>query len=68
MDVNIGDTVTLAHNPAEKALPGYESPAQMVFCDFYPGPGTETAELREAMERFGALGLRAPSVAPEASG
>ena len=22
--------------PASKALPGYEEPKQMVFCDFYP--------------------------------
>ncbi|MEE9295348.1 MAG: translation elongation factor 4, partial [Phycisphaerae bacterium] len=51
-DVNIGDTVTIAQHPAAQALPGYQAPAQMVFCDFYPGPGTETAELREAMERL----------------
>jgi GTP-binding protein LepA len=49
-DVNIGDTVTLANKPATERLPGYEAPSQMVFCDFYPGPGTETNELREAME------------------
>jgi GTP-binding protein LepA len=52
VDVNIGDTVTLASNPATESLPGYEPPNQMVYCDFYPGPGTETAELREAMERL----------------
>ncbi len=51
-DVNIGDTITIAQNPAEDQLPGYEPPSQMVFCDFYPGPGTETADLREAMERL----------------
>ncbi len=51
-DVNIGDTITHASRPAETALPGYEAPNQMVFCDFYPGPGTDTAELREAMEEL----------------
>ncbi len=51
-DVNIGDTITLASNPATDALPGYQPPNQMVFCDFYPGPGTETAALREAMEEL----------------
>ncbi len=52
VDVNIGDTITLASNPATDALPGYQAPNQMVFCDFYPGPGTETAALREAMEQL----------------
>ncbi|MCH7702332.1 MAG: elongation factor 4 [Planctomycetes bacterium] len=51
-DVNIGDTVTHAKRPASEALPGYEAPQQMVFCDFYPGAGTQTAELREAMEKL----------------
>ena len=51
-DVNIGDTITHSQRPAEHALPGYQPPQQMVFCDFYPGPGTETSELREAMEKL----------------
>ncbi len=51
-DLNIGDTITLASRPATEALPGYRSPQQMVFCDFYPGPGTEAPQLREAMERL----------------
>ncbi len=52
VDVNIGDTITLALAPATKALSGYQAPSQMVFCDFYPGPGTETSDLREAMEQL----------------
>ena len=51
-DVNIGDTITLSSRRADEALPGYQPPQQMVFCDFYPGPGTETTELREAMEKL----------------
>ena len=51
-DVNIGDTVTHANNPSDRALPGYQAPQQMVFCDFFPGPGTETPELREAFEQL----------------
>ena len=51
-DVNIGDTVTLANQPTDSPLPGYQPPQQMVFCDFYPGPGTEAPELREAFERL----------------
>ena len=51
-DVNIGDTVTHSANPTDDPLPGYESPQQMVFCDFYPGMGTTTGQLREAMEKL----------------
>ncbi|MCC7292748.1 MAG: elongation factor 4 [Phycisphaerales bacterium] len=51
-DVNIGDTITHVSRPTEHALPGYKQPKQMVFCDFYPGPGTTTEELREAMENL----------------
>ncbi|MCP4594140.1 MAG: elongation factor 4 [bacterium] len=51
-DVNIGDTITATARRAEESLPGYHPPQQMVFCDFYPGPGTETTELREAMEKL----------------
>jgi len=57
-DVRIGDTVTLAGDPAAEALPGYQPPRQMVFCDFYPataGDGekaTDFEELREAHEKL----------------
>jgi GTP-binding protein LepA len=49
-DVNIGETVTGESHPCDAPLPGYKPPQQMVFCDFYPGPGTTSAQLREAME------------------
>ncbi len=51
-DVSIGDTVTLASRPCDELLPGYKPPQQMVFCDFYPGPGTTSPQLREAMEQL----------------
>jgi GTP-binding protein LepA len=51
-DVNIGDTVTLDARPCTEQLPGYRAPQQMVFCDFYPGPGTTSAQLREAIEKL----------------
>ncbi len=57
-DVRIGDTVTLTIDPATEALPGYQPPRQMVFCDFYPataGEGekaTDFEELREAHEKL----------------
>ena len=51
-DINIGDTITHSNNPTDRPLPGYEPPEQMVFCDFYPGVGTATENLREAMEKL----------------
>ena len=57
-DVRVGDTVTLESSPAEEALPGYEEPKQMVFCDFYPSSSGDTSRrgefesLREAVERL----------------
>ena len=58
-DVRVGDTVTLEHDPAPEALPGYEEPKQMVFCDFYPASGagdggkrSDFESLREAVERL----------------
>lgn len=51
-DVNIGDTVTRDIDPATEALPGYEEPQPMVFCDFYPTGNTEFEELRDAINRL----------------
>jgi GTP-binding protein LepA len=56
-DVRIGDTITLEHAVAEEALPGYQPPRQMVFCDFYPatdeeGGGSDFEELRDAVEKL----------------
>ncbi|MBX3356062.1 MAG: translation elongation factor 4 [Phycisphaeraceae bacterium] len=58
-DVRVGDTVTLEAQPAETALPGYEEPKQMVFCDFYPsssgaegGKKGDFEALREAIEKL----------------
>ena len=50
--VHVGDTITLAAEPAGKALAGYRAPQQMVFSDFYPGPSTEFREMRGAFERL----------------
>ncbi len=47
----VGETVTLAANPAE-ALAGYLNPKPMVFCGLYPVDGDEYTDLREALERL----------------
>jgi GTP-binding protein LepA len=51
-DVTVGDTLTDAVNPAATPLPGYQSPQQMVFCDFYPAGGEQFTELRDALGRL----------------
>ncbi len=51
-DVTVGDTLTDAVSPAAAALPGYQPPKQMVFCDFYPAGGEEYTELRDALTRL----------------
>ncbi|MFH1748757.1 MAG: translation elongation factor 4 [Planctomycetota bacterium] len=51
-DVTVGDTITDAVHPADKPLPGYQPPALMVYCDFYPSSGETYDNLREAMERL----------------
>jgi GTP-binding protein LepA len=51
-DITIGDTITLAKEPAKKALPGYKKPLQMVFSDFYPGNNTDYTHLRAAFEKL----------------
>ncbi|MEO0587350.1 MAG: elongation factor 4, partial [Planctomycetota bacterium] len=51
-DVNIGDTITLDTARADEPLPGYQEPAPMVFCDFYPSGETRFDELREAIAKL----------------
>lgn len=65
-DTAVGDTVTLAARPAEKALPGYKKVNQMVFCGFYPVDGARYADLRDALERL-QLNDAALSFEPETS-
>ncbi len=50
--VHVGDTITLENDPADKPLPGYRPPQQMVFCDFFCGPDTQFPEMREALEKL----------------
>jgi len=50
--VHVGDTVTLEADQASDALPGYQPPQQMVFSDFYPGPGTQFPTLRDALDKL----------------
>ncbi len=48
----VGDTVTSAAQPAEKALDGYAHPRPMVYSGLYPIDGDEFPELREALDKL----------------
>jgi GTP-binding protein LepA len=50
--IHVGDTVTLEYDQATEQLPGYQPPQQMVFSDFYPGPGTQFPTLRDALDKL----------------
>lgn len=51
-DTRVGDTITLANNPATEALPGYRKMNPMVYCGLYPIDSSRYNELREALERL----------------
>jgi len=51
-DVKVGDTVTIANNPSETALPGYKPMKPMVFCGIYPIESSRFPDLREALEKL----------------
>jgi GTP-binding protein LepA len=51
-DVQVGDTVTLASNPAREQLPGYRPVKPMVFAGLYPVESEEYPMLRDALERL----------------
>ena len=48
-DTRVGDTVTLADEPAEEALPGFKAVQPMVFAGIYPEDGARYEDLREAL-------------------
>ncbi len=51
-DIHVGDTITLAQNPAATPLPGYKPVLPMVFCGIYPADGAEYEALKDALERL----------------
>ncbi|MBE9390256.1 translation elongation factor 4 [Vagococcus salmoninarum] len=51
-DTQVGDTVTLADNPASEALDGYRKMNPMVYCGLYPIDNSRYVELREALEKL----------------
>ncbi|WP_347298535.1 translation elongation factor 4 [Dolosigranulum savutiense] len=51
-DARVGDTITLANNPADKPLRGYRTMNPMVYCGMYPTDSGDYEDLREALERL----------------
>jgi GTP-binding protein LepA len=51
-DARVGDTITLANNPATEALPGYAEAKPMVFCGLFPTDADQYPDLREALDKL----------------
>ena len=51
-DARVGDTITEANRPTEKALVGYKPAIPMVYSGIFPVDGAKYDELREALEKL----------------
>ncbi|MEM8926597.1 MAG: translation elongation factor 4 [Bacteroidota bacterium] len=51
-EVKVGDTITLADNPSEAAIAGFEDVKPMVFAGIYPVDTEDFEELRSSMEKL----------------
>ena len=65
-DIHVGDTITLAANPAAEPLPGYKTVLPMVYCGIYPADGADYEALKDALEKL-RLNDAALSFEPETS-
>ena len=65
-DARVGDTITLANEPAQGALPGYTEANPMVFCGLFPIDADQYPDLRDALEKL-KLNDAALSYEPETS-
>lgn len=51
-ECRVGDTITLAANPAQEPLPGYRKAKPMVFAGIYPVEGEDYNDLKDALEKL----------------
>ncbi len=51
-DIRVGDTITLKHNRAKEALPGYKEAKSMVYCGMFPVDGKDYIPLKDALEKL----------------
>jgi GTP-binding protein LepA len=65
-DAKVGDTITLAGNPASEPLPGYKDVQPFVYAGFFPESNEYYQELKDAIEKL-SLSDSALQFAPENS-
>ena len=51
-DARVGDTITLASDPADEPLPGYTEAKPMVFCGLFPTDADQYPDLRDALDKL----------------
>ncbi|AUF83761.1 elongation factor 4 [Mesoplasma syrphidae] len=51
-DINVGDTITNAANPALEPLDGYKKMKPMVYCGIYPVDTNKYQDFKEALEKI----------------
>ncbi|WP_373471815.1 translation elongation factor 4 [Carnobacterium alterfunditum] len=51
-DTRVGDTITLADNPATESLKGYRKMTPMVYCGMYPIDSSRYGDLRDALDKL----------------
>ncbi len=51
-DIDVGDTITGASEPAHVPLVSYRKAVPMVYCGLYPNEGAEYTSLRDALEKL----------------
>ncbi|MFN7953418.1 MAG: translation elongation factor 4 [bacterium] len=51
-DARIGDTLTLASNPAPSALPGFREVKPFVFSSIYPVSADDYTDLKDSLEKY----------------
>ena len=51
-EIKVGDTITLAKNPAKQALPGYKEVKPVVFSGIFPVDGDRYGDLKDALDKL----------------
>ncbi|MBR2707097.1 MAG: translation elongation factor 4 [Mogibacterium sp.] len=51
-DARVGDTITLAQDPADKPLKGYKKAQSMVYCGIFPAEGEKYENVKDALEKL----------------
>ncbi|MCI1208357.1 MAG: translation elongation factor 4 [Treponema sp.] len=51
-DVRVGETITLAENPAQEAMPGFKDVKPVVYSSIYPLDSNDYEELKDSMDRL----------------